>query len=138
MGVRGRLRVSVIYTHPLLGEGIGRLLAAEPDLDVSQAPCADAARTSAAVAGDQDVIVLNCEVSPTDILRVSPDTLVIEMSLHPGATWAYRRQEIPNRPEAILALVRRLRGGHPAVGGGADDAAGPVVNGPHGELVHGG
>jgi hypothetical protein len=117
MGARGNLRVAVIYSHPLLGEGIGRMLAAEPGLDVSQAPCDDGPRTAAAVAAAQDVIVLerNCDLGPTDILRDSPDTLVIEMSLHPGATWAYRRQEIPNRPEAILALIRRLRGGHPEV-----------------------
>jgi hypothetical protein len=117
MGARGHLRVAVIYRHPLLGEGIGRMLAAERDLDVTQAPCEDTARTAAAVRGDQDVIVLerDCRISSAEILGASPDTLVIEMSLHPGTTWAYRRQAIPNRPDTILALVRRLRGGHPAV-----------------------
>ncbi len=117
MGARGRLRVAVIYSHPLLGEGIGQMLAAEPDLDVSEAPCSDAARTATLVESGLDVIILerNCTVDSTEILRRSPDTLVIEMGLHPGATWAYRRQEIPNRPDAILAVVRRLRGGHPVV-----------------------
>jgi hypothetical protein len=117
MSARGRLRVAVIYRHPLLGEGIGRMLAAEHDLDVVQAPCEDTARTAAAVSGSQDVIILerDCRISSAEILGASPDTLVIEMSLHPGTTWAYRRQAIPNRPETILALVRRLRGGHPAV-----------------------
>ena len=117
MSARGRLRVAVIYKHPLLGEGIGRMLAAEPDMAVSQALCDDAVRTAAVVSAEPDVVVLerNCTLGPTDILRSSPDTLVIETSLHAGATWAYRRQEIPNRPEAVIALVRRLRTGHPAV-----------------------
>jgi len=117
MGARENLRVAVIYSHPLLGEGIGRMLAAEPDLDVSQAAYDDAVSTTAVVAGAQDVVVLerNCQISAIDILQASPDTLVVEMSLHPGATWAYRRQEIPNRPESILALIQRLRGGHPQV-----------------------
>ena len=66
MGARGRLRVAVIYKHPLLGEGIGRMLAAEPDMAVRQALCDDAVRTAAVVSAEPDVVVLerNCTLEP--------------------------------------------------------------------------
>lgn len=112
-----RLSIAVLYCHALLGEGIARLLAAEPGADVEYATCAEPERVEAALAGQPDVVVVErCPSFDTmQVLGQVPDALVIDIGIGPGPTWVYRRQEIPGDPNAILRLVRRLRGGHPIV-----------------------
>ena len=111
------VRLAIMYDHPLLGEGIGRMLGLEPGLDVTFVEAKDAAAVDVAVASQPDMIVVerSSGIDALGILRRSPDTLVIEVGIGPGHTWVYRRQEIPGEPQAVLGLVRRLRGGHPEV-----------------------
>ncbi len=111
------LTIAVLSCHAILGEGIARLLAAEPGVDVESITCADPERVEAALAGRPDVVVVErcAAFDALAILARLPDALVVDIGIGPGPTWAYRRQEIPGDPEAILRLVRRLRGGHPVV-----------------------
>lgn len=111
------VRLAIMYDHPLLGEGVGRMLGLEPGLDVSFVEARDGQAVDAAIASQPDMIVVerSSGIDALGILRRSPDTLVIEVGIGPGHTWVYRRQEIAGEPEAVLGLVRRLRGGHPAV-----------------------
>lgn len=111
------VRLAILYDHPLLGEGVGRMLDLEPGIDVDFVEAKDGPGVDAAIAARPDMIVVerSSGIDALEILRKSPDTLVIEVGIGPGHTWVYRRQEIPGEPEAVLGLVRRLRGGHPAV-----------------------
>jgi hypothetical protein len=61
------------------------------------------------------VVERSSGLDPLEILRRTPASIVIEVGIAPGPTWVYRRQEIPGEPQAVLGLVRRLRGGHPPV-----------------------
>jgi hypothetical protein len=111
------VRLAILYSHPLLGEGVGRMLDLEQDLDIEYVEASDSAAVKAAIAGHPDMVVVerSSGIDALGILRRTPETLVIEVSIDPGPTWVYRRQEIPGEPEAVLGLVRRLRGGHPTV-----------------------
>jgi hypothetical protein len=111
------VRLAILYDHPLLGEGVGRLLDLEPGLDIDFVETGDESRVAAVLQARPDMVVVerSCGVDALEILRRSPDTLVIEVTIGPGPTFVYRRQEISGEPEAVLGLVRRLRGGHPTV-----------------------
>ena len=124
------VRLAIIYDHPLLGEGVGRMLGREPGLDVQFVAACDPAAVDAVLRAAPEMIVVerSSGLDPLEILRRTPDTLIIEVGIAPGPTWVYRRQQIPGDPEAVTGLVRRLRGGHPAV---AVEPAGPAPLLPH-------
>jgi hypothetical protein len=111
------VRVAIMYDHPLLGEGVGRMLGLEPGLDIDFVETRDRTQVDAVIGSLPDMVVVerSSGVDALEILRRSPNTLVIEVTIGPGPTCVYRRQEISGEPEAVLGLVRRLRGGHPAV-----------------------
>lgn len=111
------VRLAILYDHPLLGEGVGRMLGFEPGLEVAFVEARDRGAVAAALDAQPEMIVVerSSGIDPLEILRRTPDTLVIEVGLAPGPTWVYRRQEIAGDPQAVLGLVRRLRGGHPPV-----------------------
>jgi hypothetical protein len=54
---RPLVRVVILYLHPLLGEGLARLLAAEPGIDVTAVREDDVTGTAVALAGRPDVVV---------------------------------------------------------------------------------
>ena len=111
------VHLAIVYNHPLLGEGVGRMLELEPGLDVEFVEAADRLRVDAVIAARPEMIVVerSSGIDALEILGRTPETLVIEVGLDPGPTWVYRRQEIHGDPQAVLGLVRRLRGGHPTV-----------------------
>jgi DNA-binding NarL/FixJ family response regulator len=112
-----RLAILIISCHPLLGEGIGRLLAAEEGMRVSHAACSQPERVDAALGTGPDVVVVErcsgCDAR--QVLARVPNALVFDIGIEPGPTWVYRRQEIPGDPHAIVQLVRLLRRGHPDI-----------------------
>lgn len=126
-GNRG-LVIVVLSCHPLLGEGVGRLLAEEPHVRVRQAACHQPALVDELLAAAPDVVVVErcSQLDAPAILERAPDALVFDISIGPGPTWVYRRQEIPGDPVAILELVRLLRSGHPVIPLGQRRAATPV------------
>ena len=111
------VRLAILYNHPLLGEGVGRMLDLEPDLDVEYVESSNKARVEAVLATRPDMVLIerSSGIDALEVLRRTPDSLVIEVTIGLGPTLVYRRQEISGEPEAVLGLVRRLRGGHPAV-----------------------
>lgn len=106
-----RVSVVVLYTHPLFGEGIARLLAAEPGMDVTPVNASDVDRAERSLALAPDVVIFERGEpdTATDILRFAPSALVIDVSLSPGPTFTYERHEIQAQPEVILDTIRRIR-----------------------------
>lgn len=117
MASKTRLSIVVLYSHALLGEGIGQMLSAEPGVAVSYVSCGQPDPLGVAARHRPDMLVVErcgCFDAPR-LLEAFPEALVIDIGLEPGPTVVYRRQEIPGDPLAILQLVRILEKGHPPV-----------------------
>jgi hypothetical protein len=127
--------VMILYTHPLLGEGIARLLASEPGIDLEVIPVksADAELVQRTLALAPDVVIYE-RGNPDramEILRSAPGALLIDVGIDAGPTFTYHREEIPGRPEGLLKLIRAVRPGAldpdaaqgPAEGGRPEDPA---------------
>lgn len=106
-----RVSVVVLYTHPLFGQGLARLLSAEPGLDVTPVAASDPEQAACLLAMAPDVVVFERGDPDTacDILRYAPTALVIDVSLSPGPTFTYQRHEVQARPEVILQAIRGIR-----------------------------
>jgi DNA-binding NarL/FixJ family response regulator len=106
-----RVSVVVLYAHPLLGEGIDRLLSAERDLDVVCIPMTAVDLAERALAACPDVVVVERSdpVAAMDILKYAPDALFIDVGLDSDAAWTIRRQEIPSRVDGIVNAIRGAR-----------------------------
>jgi hypothetical protein len=107
----GPTTVVVLYAHPLLGEGIARLISDEPGLEVTSVRTVDVLAAGMPLVPVPDVVIL--ERSEPDraleVMRFAPDALVIEVSLDPGPTVTYHRREISARPEGLLRAIREVR-----------------------------
>lgn len=115
-----RLTVVILYTHALLGEGLAKLLAAEPGLDISAVPTDDIAAAEAALNGEPDVVIFERHepLQAIDLLKLAPNALLIDVGMDAGPTFSYHREELPARPDGIVRAIRcmkRTRG--PAVVG---------------------
>ena len=105
-----RISVVILYVHPLLGQGLAHLLAAEPGLDVTSASVQEACEASTALESGPQVVIVERGV-PIDspgLLRAARDALVLEMSLDLGPSWRLERDEIQSRPEDLLRAIRRF------------------------------
>ena len=104
-----RVSVVVLYTHPLFGEGIARLLSAEPGIDVTPVEASDLELAAGSLALAPDVVIFERGDPDTaaDVLRYAPSALVIDVSLSPGPTFTYHREEISAWPEALLDAIRQ-------------------------------
>ena len=68
----GPIRVLILYVHPLLGEGLAKLLAAEPGISARAIAMVDASGTAAALStGPDAVIVERREASAATALQAS-------------------------------------------------------------------
>jgi hypothetical protein len=100
--------VVVLYAHPLLGEGLARILRTDPSLTIEAVHVEDL-QTAATVLGDSpDVIVMERgALHATDVLALAPAALLIDVGLDAGSSWAYHRDELSPQPEDILDAIRR-------------------------------
>ena len=105
------LSVVILYTHSLLGEGLARVLAADPGLDVLPVSSRDARAAEIALTANPDVIIFERgePLQAIDFLKAAPVALLIDVGLDAGPTFTYRREEIPARPEGILRAIHHLR-----------------------------
>jgi DNA-binding NarL/FixJ family response regulator len=106
-----RILVVVLYHHPLFGEGLARMLAAEPGLEVVPVRTVDIATAERSLEPSPDVVIFE-RGDPdraVDLLRFAPDALVIDVSMDPGPTFTYHREQIPARPEGLLRAIRGIR-----------------------------
>lgn len=101
------ISVLILYTHPLLGEGLAEMLAADPSLDVVAIPAGDAERTECALATSPQVIIFE-RGNPdraVEILERVPNALIIDVGIGPGPTFTYRRDEISAWPDALIEAI---------------------------------
>jgi hypothetical protein len=105
-------RVVILYSHPLLGEGLGRLLTADPDLLVELVRVDDIEGAERALSCSPDVVILerSAPIQALDLLRFAPSALFIDVGLDAGPSWTYRREELSPQPEELLRAIRGRNG----------------------------
>jgi chemotaxis response regulator CheB len=118
------VRVLVLYSHPLMGEGLGRMLAAEPGVSVDAVDIGVPEAVDAAIALDPDVIVVEegGAVDAADIMRRSRCPVVLDVDITTTRAWTLRRELLSTRPDDFLATIRTIVGcsGHPSEGPDTD------------------
>ena len=121
-------RVVVLYSHPLLGEGLGRMLAAEPDLVVTTVNLGTIQALDEALAGDPDVVVFEegGPIGVLDVLRRSGATVVIDVDITSSTAWTLRRQALRSAPEEVLGAIRDALAGRAA----APESVAPIAQVP--------
>ena len=108
-------RVAILYSHPLLGEGLAHLLGSARDLDVCLVHVDDLDQAEEALASQPDVVIVErgLHLQAVDLLPLASNALLIDVGLDAGPSWAYRREELSPQPEDILRTIRqRSRAGH--------------------------
>lgn len=103
------VRVLVLYSHSLLGEGVSRMLAEDPGLDVTAVDLASVCDRDAALAADPDVIVLEegGALDAADLLRRTHCRVVVDVDISSAEASTLRRSTIRSRPDDVIAAVRR-------------------------------
>lgn len=107
------VRILVLYSHPLMGEGLQRMLAVEPGVVVKAVDIAAPGDMDAALAGEPDVIVVE-EGGPldaADIVRRSSCAVVLDVDINTTQAWALHRETLSSRPDDFLAEIRAVVGG---------------------------
>ena len=101
------VKVLVLYDHPLLGEGLGQLMASVPDLEVERIAMGDADAMERAIASDADVVILE-EGGPVgllDLLRQSRCRAIVDVSISTSKAWTIRREEIEPDPDSLVDRI---------------------------------
>ena len=100
-----QVRILVLYSHPLMGEGLGRMLAAEPGVLVTAVDIAETDAVNAAIASDPEVIVVE------EGGAVDAADLVLDVDITSTRAWTLRRETLSTRPDDFLATIRAAIGG---------------------------
>jgi hypothetical protein len=98
-----------------MGEGLGRMLAAEPGVIVTAVDIAETDAVNAAIASQPEVIVVEegGAVDAADIVRRSTCSLVLDVDITTTSAWSLRRESLSTRPDDFLATIRAAIGGTP-------------------------
>ena len=121
------VRVLVLYSHPLMGEGLGRMLAAEPGIVVEAVDVTEQAAVDAALAAEPAVIVLEegGSIDAADVVRRSGSALVLDVDITTTSAWTLRRESLSSKPDDFMAAIRKAVNGAP--GGDQDRPLQPSV-----------
>ena len=119
-------RVVVLYSHPLLGEGLGRMLAGEPGLEVSVVNLGTIEALDAALATDPDVVVFEegGPIGVLDVLRRSGARVVVDIDIRSATAWTLQRHALRSDPEEVLGAIRAALAGRPVPDG--QERSGPA------------
>jgi hypothetical protein len=98
-----------------MGEGLGRMLAAEPGVVVTAVDIAETDAVNAAIASQPEVIVVEegGAIDAADIVRRSTCSLVLDVDITTTSAWSLRRESLSTRPDDFLATIRAAIGGAP-------------------------
>jgi len=99
----------ILYTHPLLGEGLARLLAPERGIVVTCAPARDPDAVRQALAGRPDAVIFewNDIVRQVDLPTVAPGAVLIDASMDAVAGPVVAAD--PPGPDDVLSTLRGIR-----------------------------
>ena len=116
------VRVLVLYSHPLMGEGLGRMLADEPGIVAATVDISAPGAVEAALAAAPDLIIVE-EGGPldaADIFRRSTCSVVLDVDITTTNAWSLRREALSTRPDDFLASLRSAVSRVVETGGGYD------------------
>ncbi|MEI7743790.1 MAG: hypothetical protein WCK58_08590 [Chloroflexota bacterium] len=107
------VRVLVLYSHPLMGEGLGRMLASEPGVIVEAVDIASADAVTLALANEPAVIVVEegGAVDAAEVVRRSGAALVLDVDITTTKAWTLKRESLSTRPDDFLAAIRQAVAG---------------------------
>jgi DNA-binding NarL/FixJ family response regulator len=120
----GPVKVLVLYSHPLMGEGLGQMLAAEPGIVVYAVDIAEQTAVDEALASEPAVIVVEegGRVDAADVVRRSSCPVVLDVDITTTRAWALHRESLNSRPDEFLAAIRAaVNGAAQPAGTGAGD-----------------
>lgn len=102
------LRILLLYSHPLMGEGLERMLADEPGVMVDAVDVSEPGALDAALAREPAVIVVEegGAVDAADVVRRSSCPLVLDVDITTTRAWTLRRESLCSRPDEFLATIR--------------------------------
>jgi hypothetical protein len=107
---RPLVRVVILYLHPLLGEGLARLLAAEPGIDVTAVAEGDVTGATVALAGRPDVVVEERGDGARSAVRLEPGFAPLRLFVGiDGTGCAGDDEPMTIDPELIVHAVRTLK-----------------------------
>lgn len=101
------VRVLVLYSHPLMGEGLLRMLGEVEGLEVVAVAVDEAEQLDAALASDPAVILIEeggC-MTAQDLLTRTDCPVVIEVDIASAEARSYRRDAFRSRPEEVVAAI---------------------------------
>ncbi len=102
------VRVLVLYSHALMGEGLVRMLLDEPGVTVDAVDVGMADAVESALAREPAVIVVEegGEIDAVDVARRSQCGLVLDVDINTTHAWTLRRESLSSRPDEFLAAIR--------------------------------
>ncbi len=101
-------RILVLYSHQVFGEGLGRMLADEPGLEVVTVDIAATEAVESAIDADPDLIVVEegGRLDGIDVLRRARSPIVVDVDITTPDAWTLRRDHIASRPDAVVQAIR--------------------------------
>ena len=101
------VKVLVLYDHPLLGEGLGALMASVPEIEVERIAMGDPDAMERAMASDADVVILEegGPVGLVDLLRDSRCRAIMDVSISTSQAWTIRREAIAPDPDSLIDRI---------------------------------
>ena len=120
------VRVLVLYSHPLMGEGLGRMLSAEPGIEVEATDVAFPGAVDAALAREPDVVIVEegGALDAADVVRRSRCSVVLDVDINTTRAWSLHRESVSIRPDDFLATLRSAVSRVVGEGGGHESGAG--------------
>ena len=101
------VKVLVLYDHPLLGEGLGALMASVPELEVERVAMGEPDAMERAIAAGADVVILEegGPVGLVDLLRDGRCRAIVDVSINTSQAWTIRREAISSDPDSLIDRI---------------------------------
>jgi len=101
------VKVLVLYDHPLLGEGLGALMASVPELEVERVAMGEPDAMERAIAAGADVVILEegGPVGLVDLLRDGRCRAIVDVSINTSQAWTIRREAIASDPDSLIDRI---------------------------------
>ena len=108
------VRVLVLYSHPLMGQGLERMLAAEVGVPVEVVDCASPEAVATALDRAPQVVVLEegGDIDAAEVVRRSRCELLLDVDITTTSGFSLRREALTTGPDAFLATIRQAVRAH--------------------------